>query len=66
MTEQTHLLGTLGKLIRPFPGPKDWCHLEPVLSLLYWLWPSDVMVFSVSGTETRSQLAQGEVTHEHT
>lgn len=51
LTEQTHLLGTLGKLLYPFPGPRDPCHLEPVLSLLYWLRPSDVMVSSVSCTE---------------
>lgn len=62
MAEQTHLLGTLGKPLDPFPGPRDLSHLEPVLSLLYWLQSSDIMVSS------GDQLPIGlrEVTSEHT
>lgn len=59
VTEQTHLLRTLGKLLYPFPGPRGQCHLEPVLSLLYWLQPSDVKVSSVSGTETAPSWLKG-------
>lgn len=59
LTEQTHLLGTLGKLLYPFPGPRDPCHLEPVLSLLYWLRPSDVTVSSVSRTEMAPSWLKG-------
>lgn len=59
LAEQTHLLGTLGKLLYPFPGPRDPCHLEPVLSLLYWLRPSDVTVSSVSCTEMAPSWLKG-------
>lgn len=53
VAKQTCLLWVSGRPSHPLPGPRGQCHPTTVLSLLHWLWPSDVMASSVFGLHGR-------------